>query len=113
MRDVVAIRDRWRQQAAHRALSLRLMTVGFPITLAEALDGAAAPNPVLTRWAREGLQTGRIFKTAQAEQLAQGKSLEEIAASTGLPTTASERNPGDLTSSVLAVLAWAGFEEDE
>lgn len=77
-------RERWRAQAEDRRLMIQLLSVGFPLTIRQALARGAASDLALRAWAASALASGRILRTAQSEMLAAGRSLNDVASETGI-----------------------------
>src|SRR5262245_22485776 len=69
----------WRTRFAHASLAQRLAESGCPVSFAVALETANEQRGPLTEWARLSLAEGVMLRTAQAELIAHGSSLEQTA----------------------------------
>lgn len=79
------VRGSWRDKVSTIGLEQRLQAAGCPLSLDEILaDGGSLRNASLTQWARISLGQGAMLRSAQAERLALGQSLVEIAKGTGI-----------------------------
>jgi len=94
----MSVADRLSHAAVEFKLAARLRAASFPLSLDDALDTAHDRRPEIARWAREGMLSRAVARTAQAEQIAAGRSLAEVASATGI--------------SQLRVLEWLSVGED-
>src|SRR5262245_30084805 len=94
----MSVADRLSHAALEFGLAARLRAASFPLSLDGALDTARESHPEVARWARKGLLSRTVARTAQAEGIATGQSLAEVARATGV--------------SQLRVLHWLSVGED-
>lgn len=73
----------WRRYVYGSAVDQRLAFIGCPIPYAEALASASTPG-VLALWARRSLHARIMRRSAQAELVSAGRSLEDVARITGV-----------------------------
>jgi hypothetical protein len=74
----------WRERVVDYAHARRLELTACPVSFDVVLATASSRNEELRLWVRENLRNGVMLRTAQAEHIADGRSVKDTARITGV-----------------------------